>query len=85
MKLVCCDCGKGYEVEWTPPKNIKRYIDLGYKSAGAIIECPHCGLKHYLLIIKLRPKLEEGSEEKLKEKYPDLYKIMEALRELAKR
>jgi len=64
MKLVCCDCGKEYEIEWTPPKNIKRFIDLGYGSAGAIIECPHCRLKHYLLIIKLRPKPKEEGEVK---------------------
>jgi len=37
---------------------------LGYKSVGSIICCPHCGLKHFLFIIKLRPRLQEEELEK---------------------
>jgi len=56
MKLRCCDCDKEYEVELYPPKNLEAVPtmkDIG-RNLIAIIRCPHCGLEHFLFIVKLK-------------------------------
>ena len=56
MKLICCDCVKEYEVNINPPVNftaIATVQPIGRNLFGRI-RCPHCGLEHFLLIIKYR-------------------------------
>ncbi len=56
MRLVCCECGKEYEVDVNPPKNFEAIVtmqDIGRNLFG-ITRCPHCGLEHFLLLIKLK-------------------------------
>lgn len=60
MKLQCCKCGKEYEVDWLTAKNVDRFIELPAKSAGAIIKCPHCGLRHWLFIVKFAEEWAEA-------------------------
>jgi len=56
LKLVCCDCGKEYEVNINPEVNFKpipTLTDIGRNLLGKI-KCPNCGLEHFLMIIKYR-------------------------------
>jgi len=56
MKLRCCDWDKEYEGEVHPAKNfmpIASMTDIG-RNLFSIIRCPHCGLEHFMLVIKLR-------------------------------
>jgi len=54
MRVVCCKCGNTYEYEHGTGV-IKRTIDLGEGNVVDVIECPHCGLRHYVGWFKWAP------------------------------
>lgn len=54
MRLICCDCEKEYDVDLNPEVNfraIPTLVSIGRNLIG-ITKCPHCGLEHFLFLIK---------------------------------
>lgn len=62
MKVTCCRCGKTYEYDYGTGV-IKETIDLKNGNVCHIIECPHCGLRHYIGWFKWAPWKEVKSVE----------------------
>jgi len=55
MKVVCCDCGKTYEYEYGT-EVLRERIDLKDGNIADRIKCPHCGLEHLVIWVKVRHK-----------------------------
>jgi len=54
MNLVCCKCEKPYEYEFgTDPEVIIKTLDLGDGNVVHRIRCPHCGLEHFVMWMKI--------------------------------
>ena len=57
MKVTCCDCGKSYLY---PEECVKETIDLKDGNVADRIKCPHCGLEHLVVWVKVRRKVASG-------------------------
>ena len=52
MIVKCCDCGKTYDFE----TNIYAPTQLPDGNFLEKLKCPHCGLEHQIIWVKVRQK-----------------------------